>query len=145
MKKTITSVFALVIICLFFGCSDSNNSTTSECGKQAKIISQTAFGQVNTQNYTITNVALNENCLDITISSSGCNANNWAMDLFATSAFSSTTIPQKDLKVKLTNNEECLAVFQKTVSFSLIPYQLDGQNQITLKIEGWATPITYTY
>ncbi|MGC4040541.1 MAG: hypothetical protein QM710_07110 [Flavobacterium sp.] len=145
MKKIFTSVFTLTIISLFIGCSDSNSSNTGNCNKQAQVISSTAFGQVSTTNYTITNVALNEDCLDVTVSSSGCDSNNWNMNLFSTGEFTSTTIPQKEIKVELVNEEACLAVFQKTVSFNLIPYQLEGQNEITLKIAGWATPISYAY
>lgn len=144
MKRIITSSFCLAVLAMFFACSESN-SNNSTCNKSALIASTSYFNQLNTTNYTITNVALNEDCLDITLSSSGCNANNWQMNLYSTSAFSSTAIPQKDLKIQLVNNDACLAVFQKTVSFSLVPYRLNGQNEITLKIAGWAAPVTYTY
>ncbi|UPT71694.1 MAG: hypothetical protein M0D53_05005 [Flavobacterium sp. JAD_PAG50586_2] len=146
MKRILSSTLALIVFSLSIGCSSSNNDTPPlSCGRQAEIINQTTFDQVNITNYMITNVALNVDCLDITISSSGCNANNWDMNLFSTSAFSSTSIAQKQLKIELINEEACLAVFQKTVSFSLIPYRIDGHNEINLIIQGWSTPINYTY
>lgn len=145
MKPISTSVFALIAVFLFFGCSDSNTSNSSVCERNAQIVSETVFNNITTANYNIVNVALNEDCLDITIASSGCSGETWQMNLYSTSEFSETAIPQKDLKLGLFNNEACLAIVQKTVSFSLIPYQIDGQNEITLFIQGWATPITYTY
>lgn len=146
MKRILSSAIALIVFSLLIRCSSGNNDNPSSgCPNSAQIVSQTTFDQVNTTNYTITNVALNEDCLDITISSSGCNPNNWHMNLLSTSGFSSTSIAQKQLKIELINEEACLAVFQKTVSFSLIPYRIDGHNEINLFIQGWATPINYTY
>jgi hypothetical protein len=145
MKRILSLTSALIVFSLSIGCSSSNSTTTLSCGDQAQIVNQTTFDQVNTTNYMISNVALNEDCLDITVSSSGCSANNWDMNLLSTSDFSSTSIAQKQLKVELINGETCLAIFQKTVSFSLIPYRLDGHNEITLNIQGWATPISYSY
>jgi hypothetical protein len=144
MKRIFTLIFTSFLFCA--ACSESSSSVpATNCDEQAQVVTDAVFGLINTENYTITAVSLNEDCLDITISSSGCNPNNWEMGLFSTSDFSETTIPQKNLKVKLVNEEACLAVFQKTVSFSLIPYQLAGDNEITLFIEGWPTPISYTY
>lgn len=146
MKRILSSTLALIMFSLSIGCSSGNSDTLLlSCGHLAQIVNQTTFNQVNTTNYMITNVALNEDCLDITISSSGCNPNNWGMNLLSTSDFSSTSIAQKQLKVELINDEACLAVFQKTVSFSLIPYRIDGHNEINLIIQGWSTPINYTY
>jgi hypothetical protein len=146
MQRILSSTLALIVFSLSIGCSSSNNDNPPlGCDNSAQIVNQTTFDQVITTNYMITNVALNGDCLDITISSSGCNPNNWDMNLLSTSDFSSTSIPQKQLKVGLINEEACAAVFQKTVSFSLIPYRIDGHNEINLVIQGWSTPINYTY
>ena len=49
------------------------------------------------------------------------------------------------MKIELDNPEVCLAIVQKTVSFDLTPFQVDGQNQVILNIDGWDEPITYQY
>lgn len=142
MKRIFISLFCFLILP---GCAESDsNSLNLSCDVQAQVVESAVYDDVII-NYAITSVTLNEDCLDITVSSSGCNPVNWEMNLLSTSDFSSTAIPQKNLKVKLVNEETCLAVFQKTVSFSLIPYRLEGQNEINLFIEGWPTPINYTY
>ena len=43
------------------------------------------------------------------------------------------------------NNQECLAVFQKTKSFDLTPFRIEGQNSVPLNIEGWNEQVIYEY
>lgn len=133
MKKIFTPIICSILLILS-SCSSSDDKTS--CAKNAQTVSQETFNNVIT-NYTITDVALNEDCLDITISSSGCSGESWQMSLFSN--------PQRDLKVKLVNQELCLAVLEKTTSFSLIPLRIQGQHQVTLNIDGWAEPIVYNY
>jgi hypothetical protein len=47
--------------------------------------------------------------------------------------------------MELINDEACLAFFQKTVSFDLTPFQIDGQSDLPLNINGWNEQITYEY
>lgn len=144
MKKILISIFTVLVFSILSGCSDSSSNSQS-CDRQARIVSETAFDQVSTSNYSVISVDLNEDCLDITVASSGCSGATWQMNLFGTTEFSSTAIPQKELKIGLVNNEACLAIVQKTVSFNLTRYQLDGQSEVKLLIEGWTTPIIYSY
>lgn len=133
--KLIFTPFICCMLLIFSACSSSSDNDAN-CSKQAQIVSEQTFNDVLI-NYTVTDVALNEDCLDVTISSSGCSSESWQMDLLSN--------PQHDLKVKLINQELCLAVFQKTVSYSLIPLRVQGQHQVTLNIEGWNEDIVYNY
>ncbi len=67
------------------------------------------------------------------------------MKLFSTDAFYTVFPLQRAVKIKLINNDLCLAFFRKTVSFDLSSFQIDGQNQIPLNIEGWKEQIIYKY
>jgi hypothetical protein len=147
MKTIFTSIFACVLFLTTFSCSDSDDKKTLAltCDKQSQITGELAYNEISTANYMITAVALNVNCLDITISSSGCSGNTWEMDLFSTNSLPDTFPLQRALKLQLINNEVCAAIFQKTVSFDLTPLQIDGQNQITLNIEGWGEQLIYQY
>lgn len=146
----IKNLFTLLIIMLvFIGCKGDDslccpNPNPTNCN-EFSVIDETKYQQTNTNNYTITNVVLNGDCLEITLSSSGCDPNNWNMNFIASEAVVETLPIQWYTKVELINNEACQAVFQKTVSFDLTPLKDDGQNQVQIKIQGWNTSIMYQY
>ena len=144
MKKFLI-LFSLFVIVLN-SCSDDDDSIINEaCGFNSEIIAEDDFNGINTSNYLISDVQLNNDCLEITISSSGCNASLWEMNLFSTNAFYNIYPLQRSVKIELINNQLCLAIFQKTISFNLIPFQIKGQNQLPLNIEGWNKQIIYEY
>ena len=103
------------------------------------------FNAINTSNYGIIEVELNGDCLEITFGSSGCGTDLWEENLYSTDAFYNVFPLQRDVKMELINDETCLAVFQKTVSFDLTPFQIDGQSDLPLNINGWNEQITYGY
>ena len=146
----IKNLFTLLIIMLVFvGCKGDDslccpNPNPTNCNK-VSVIDETKYQQTNTNNYTITNVVLNGDCLEITLSSSGCDPNNWNMNFIASEAVVETLPIQWYTKVELINNEACQAVFQKTVSFDLTPLKDDGKNQVQINIQGWNTSIMYQY
>ena len=145
MKQIFTSLFICLLFSLFPACSESSSKDYENCDKQSQIISNQAYADLATMNYTITAVALNVNCLDVTISSSGCSGNTWETNLFSTNNLPDTFPLQRNLKLQLIYQEFCLAIIQKTVSFDLTPLQIAGQNQITLNIDGWGQQIVYHY
>lgn len=115
-----------------------------KCNEKA-VLDHVAFPQVNTTNYGITNMVLNGDCLEITVSSSGCNPNNWDMNLIGVASTTNIYPPLFHAKIELINNEACQAVFQKTVSFDLTPFQITGQNNVQINIAGWNNSIMYQY
>lgn len=114
------------------------------CNENA-IEDATRFSQISTANYYIDNVVLNGDCLEVTISSSGCNPDNWEMSLIGARSLATVSPPDVGVKVELINNDACLAVFKKTVSFNVTPFQWAGQSQVRLVIDGWNSPILYQY
>ncbi len=145
MKKN----FLLTAFCslLFISCSkdDENSPNELTCDSVAEVIAEENFNEINTSNYTVSEIQLNGNCLKVTVSSSGCDSETWEMNLFSVDAFYTVFPLQRSVKIELINNQDCLAVFQKTVSFDLTPFQLDGQNELPLNIEGWNEQIIYNY
>lgn len=120
------------------------NPIKSKCNEKA-VLDHVAFPQINTNNYGITNVVLNGDCLEITVSASGCDPDNWTMNLVGAKSLAAVLPPHVGVKLELINNEACLAVFQKTVSFNLTAFQWVEQNQVQLNLDGWNTPILYQY
>ena len=124
---------------------DDNSNIENNCDFTSEIILEEGFNAINTSNYSITEIELIDDCLEITFGSSGCGTDLWEENLYSTDAFYNVFPLQRDVKMELINNEACLAVFQKTVSFDLTPFQIDGQSDLPLNINGWNEQITYEY
>ncbi|MCF6224638.1 MAG: hypothetical protein L3J34_13070 [Flavobacteriaceae bacterium] len=144
MKKNII-IILLGMIALSCNSDDDNSTIENNCDFLPEIISENDFNGINTSNYIITDVELNNGCLIITFGSSGCGTELWEENLYSTDAFYTVFPLQRALKMELINEEVCLAVFQKTVSFDLTPFQIDGQSELPLNIDGWNEQITYEY
>lgn len=138
----------LVLGVFVFNCSSDDSSPApvqSECDKYAKVVTENQYNQISTESYTITNVSIDEDCLSVTLSSSGCDGSTWIMDLYSDNVYFDSDPLQRRVKVGLENPEACSALVTKTLSFDLRPYRLVGQNQVPLQIEGWETTVVYTY
>ena len=143
MKK----ILLFLPIILILSCNSENDNSTIEnnCDFTSEIILEEDFNAINTSNYGIIEVELNGDCLGITFGSSGCGTDLWEENLYSTDAFYNVFPLQRDVKMELINDEACLAFFQKTVSFDLTPFQIDGQSDLPLNINGWNEQITYEY
>lgn len=148
-RFTMKKIFVLITLLgmLFVACSDDDNNTGDvlQCDLTSQIIEEDAFDEVITENYQISNVVLNQDCLEITLTSSGCDGSTWELNLYSTNAFYESLPLQRAVKLELINNEDCLAFVEKTVSFDLIPFRIEGQNEAPLNITGWEEQVIYQY
>jgi hypothetical protein len=143
MKKLL--LFLPIILILSCNSENDNSTIENNCDFTSEIILEEDFNAINTSNYGIIEVELNGDCLGITFGSSGCGTEIWEENLYSTDAFYNVFPLQRDVKMELINDEACLAFFQKTVSFDLTPFQIDGQSDLPLNINGWNEQITYEY
>lgn len=142
MKKLLL-ILTLIHI-LSCNSEDDNFTIENNCDFTSEIILEEDFNAINTSNYAIIEVELNGDCLEMRFGASGCGTDLWEENLYSTDAFYNVFLLQRDVKIELIN-DECLAVFQKTVSFDLTPFQIDGQSDLPLNITGWNEQITYVY
>lgn len=140
-------LLATLIGSLFISCSDDDNILPNEtsCDSIVEVVSDENFNGITTTNYIVSDVQLNGNCLEVTIGASGCDPNDWEMNFVASEIVVETLPIQWNTKIELITNQDCLAYFDKTVSFDLTPFQLSGQNVVSLNIEGWDEQIIYEY
>ena len=142
MKK----IGVFIIYLFVLGCnSDDEPTIENKCNVLSEIISSQEFSTVSTSNYAITKVEINEDCIEITFGSSGCGTELWEEHLFSVDSFYTIFPLQRDLKMELINEDLCDANFIKTVSFDLIPLQLEGQDLLPLNIYGWNEQVIYEY
>ena len=142
MKKLLL-ILTLIHI-LSCNSEDDNFTIENNCDFTSEIILEEDFNAINTSNYAIIEVELNGDCLEMRFGASGCGTDLWEENLYSTDAFYNVFLLQRDVKIELIN-DECLAVFQKTVSFDLTPFQIEGQSDLSLNITGWNEQITYVY
>lgn len=144
MKK-VFFIFLFIVFNMSCDSDDDNSNIEHNCDFISEVISEDDFNEINTSNYEINDIKLNNDCLIITFTSSGCGTDLWEENLVSTDAFYTVFPLQRALKMELINEELCEAVFQKTVSFDLTPFQIDGQNELPLNIDGWHEQIIYEY
>jgi len=142
--KTYILIFFIGILALSCN-TDDDLSIGDHCDVISKIISEDDFNAIITSNYLITEVELTDDCLKISFGSSGCGTELCQENLFSTNFFHAVFPLQRTIKMELINEEACLAVFQKTVSFDITTFQIDGQNKLPLHIDGWNKQIIYKY
>jgi len=137
---------------MVFSCSEAEDApqfqsgqTQTDCDAFIQILSQDEFNALAEAEFSIEDVSISQDCLSVTIGDSGCNPENWDINLLTTNAVMESNPPQKNLKIEVVNNEVCLAVFEKTKVFDLTPIQNNGDSEIILNIEGWPNPVNYEY
>lgn len=144
MKKILPSFIFLLL--LISSCSDDECPSNSiSCGISGVVVANQTLNAIQTNNYQIQSVILTGNCLEVTISASGCNPDDWTMNIFSDTATFSTFPLQRFAKIEVNTNQDCLAAFQKTATFDLQPFQIEGQDSVIIVLEGWNTPINYQY
>lgn len=138
-------IFGLILCLLLCSCNDDDDDVPFEsaCDKFTTI-NHEKFKNVNPENYTIVSAKIDSDCLEIVLSSGGCDGNSWNVELIDADRIAETLIEQRDLIISLTNHELCNAIIQKTFSFDLTPIRTN-QNQLILNLEKWGEQIKYAY
>ena len=137
MNKTL---FLIISIFLFISCNEKNDNFDVQ--NESVIINNNLYNITASNNYTITDVQLNENLLTIKIGSSGCDGKSWKAVLVDANEILESQPIQRNIKLSLENNEACLAVFEQEFTFD-ISILKEGFSKIILNLEGWNSQINY--
>ena len=123
---------------------DEDEVQSSPCD-QMVVVDNGFFNSAESDTFTYQNAEIVENCLNVTVSASGCDGSTWSMVLVDSGSVAESLPEQRFLKFVFTNNEECLAVISQQRSFDLSNIQVTGSNEIILNIEGFPESLTYQY
>lgn len=143
MKKLIL-LFSLILT-LIFSCSESDDNPyeDSVCD-QMTTVNNEKYKSTQSEGFSIQNVRLIGDCLEVEIASNGCNGDTWEIDLVDADRVAETAILQRDLKILLDNEELCEALILKTFTFDLRPIRTN-ENVVLLNLELWDEQIRYEY
>ncbi len=139
--------FTVIFSLLIFGAcnSDDNTVPSSEVCDFMVEISASEYEAATTSNYTIVDAQINQDCLIIQISSSGCDGESWVVQLFDSGAIAESFPEQRFIALDLTNEEECDAVISRTYSFELTLLRISESGEIILNLNSWEGGISYVY
>ena len=151
LKIDIMKFSKILIACICFPlllmntqCDDDDDIQDSNCGEFV-IIDNSFYESAVSTDYTLVGFSIDEDCLTIEISASGCDGETWSMVLVDSGNIAESSPEQRFLKFVFTNNEACLAVFSQSRNFDLSNLQIEGSNEIVLNIDEFPEAITYTY
>ena len=123
---------------------DDDEIQDSPCD-QMVVVDSGFFNSAVSSEFNFQNAEITNNCLKVTVSSSGCDGSSWSMVLVDSGSVAESLPEQRFLKFVFTNNETCLAAITQERSFDLSNIQVEGSNEIILNIEGFPESITYQY
>lgn len=137
--------FFLILTILFLSCKKNDDDTSGSDCDQATIISAEQFENGPNAPLTIIEMSIEEDCLRVKFSASGCSGESWVIELIDKGVVLEASPPIRLLRVSLLNNEACLAVFTRELTFDLTQLQLPETNEIFLNIANSDAQILYMY
>jgi len=142
--KIISACFCFALLLMSTQCDEDDDMAPEPCG-QTVVVDSGFYESAESASYELINAEINDNCLIVNISASGCDGNSWSAVLVDSGAVAESSPEQRFLKFVFSNDEECLAVITQERSFDLSAIQVDGSTDIILNIEDFPEALTYTY
>lgn len=133
-------LYLTLLVSLSVGC----NKTKSNCDSTVQI-NAAAYQATTTINYQIQEAVINEDCLSIKFTSSGCDGSSWETDLFDADITGESLPVQRRARLALVNKEVCNAIVTKTISFDLTRIRVPTERTLIIQLEGWGGQLTYRY
>ena len=142
--------YFLMLFLIILSCNSDDENEIIQCidsgnCDECTLINNDRYNQVETDNFSIFNIEVVDDCLEIQLGSSGCNGENWKTELISSETILETAIPQRNLRMNLDNPELCEAYITKTISFNLTNLQLENYDEIQLNIVGFPNLFQYNY
>lgn len=114
----------------------------SDCDQNV-IISPTEYQSAPNDPFSITEMTITGDCLNIKFTASGCDGNTWIVKLIDSGNITESYPCQRTLRLSLDNKELCTAMPVKEISFDIKDLQIDGNDKVILHISG--KEILYEY
>lgn len=128
---------------IFLSCSENINKGSMTCNFDV-LIDKEQFNNAPSDQITINSIKVNDNCLKINFSSSGCSGDTWKIKLIDAGDILESLPPQRNIRFSFSNKELCEAYITKEVSFDITKLQIEG-NQVQLNIANSGENVLYEY
>lgn len=139
-------IIILFILTVFFAnCSNDDSKPETECLEV--LVNEEQYNLAG-GNYNIQSVSIEETCLSITFSASGCSGDNWV----ETGVLKQLPMTDENgrniyFAMSFVNDEECLAYITKTISFDLSQEILTSSHStVNIHVKGYEnSPIVINF
>jgi hypothetical protein len=108
------------------------------------MVDEALYKNGTSSQFTLSDVKIVEDCLTLTVTSSGCSGDSWKFKLVDSGAIAESYPVQRYMRFLLTNNELCDAVITKKVSFNLTSIRV-GVDKVIIHLKDWDESLLYTY
>ncbi len=140
------NIYFIIVTLLFLSCSSSKTKTVKYKNCESKVLIDSKTYITAAKDFvTINNLEINENCLTINFSASGCSGNSWEIKLIDSEDIMESFPIQRNLIFSLKNEERCMAYITKKRSFDISKLKIEGEKKIVLNIKNTNQKIVYNY
>jgi hypothetical protein len=144
MKNRLWIFFALVISTLSGSCDKEKDINMLTVCDDIVLVDKKAYTDYPKDHLTIQSAEITGNCLKITFASGGCDGRNWEVKLIDSGTVLYSDPPQRNLRLSLKNNENCMAYIGKTISFDISELQAGG-HKVLLNLTNSGKQLLYQY
>ncbi|MFT3902767.1 MAG: hypothetical protein QM727_06315 [Niabella sp.] len=109
------------------------------------VIDSDLYSQTSTKGYMITEASIVGDSLFITFGASGCDPKGWSTKLVSVEGIAKSNPPQRDIRLALTNDQDCLAFFSVKQAFNISNIKVSGYDKLTINLDGYEKPLRYSY
>ena len=138
-----TRVILAFVLLSMLACSDSDDPDPNGCDF-GTVISQERYRNAPSDELTINSLEIENDCLKINFSASGCSGDSWKIELIDASSIKESDPPQRDLRLSLDNDELCEAFITRELSFNISRLKVEG-GQVVLNLLNSGDQILYSY
>jgi hypothetical protein len=142
------SILVLLFSLVLLSCRRSSDPVNQRQGNACGEAVQVNAGQYQnkpSEKVFIRSASIQDDCLTINFSASGCGTDSWQPRLFDAGAIAKSLPPQRSIRMTLITNQLCQAVLGKTVQFDIFPLRVEGMKKVMLNLEGYDQSLTYAY
>ena len=142
----ILRIYLLAVTCAAFSsCAESEGpGDTLVCGVPV-VVNDQLYDELKSDPHEISDVTIDGDCLQMTLTASGCDGDTWEMMLIGSSMVAESLPEQRYLRLSFRQTEACLAVISKEVKFDITPFQIQNEGVLIIHIQGYEETIRYDY
>ncbi len=105
----------------------------SDCDQEV-LVSGAEYQNAPNDPFSIVDITIDGDCLNIKFAASGCDGNTWFVKLIDSGSVAESYPCQRILRLSLDNKEDCMAVISKEMSFDIKDLQIIGNDEVILNI-----------
>ncbi len=136
MKKLIV-IYSFVVL---FSVACSDETVIASCGPD--VIESENFSNLQSDPFFISSAQIVDNCIEIEISTGGCDGTTWTAELYKSPLENLSLPPQFLMKLVLNDDEACEAAIRRSFNFDLSTLVSENEEFI-ISLEGWDTLLQY--